>query len=197
MDAPAKAMSLPIRKIPVAFDPDPYTFCRVQNYQQLRGAQKAKSWGVYLWCIEYHEEYLVNYVGKTWDKNGGFWARNRSQLRYWSDGHCECVDVDAFKRGKRIVVPCSPDQLKRELDEIKPLYRVFLTVLEKREILSVENEIAYRLQKNHATSQFLCNKAPYPHDPAVEILPHGTPRIIGVTVPIPQSLQLGTCVGDA
>lgn len=180
----------PICKIPVAFDPEPYTLVPVQRFRQVWSAPERKSSVVYLWCIEYHGDYLVNYVGKTWD-NRGFDYRLWSQLLYWRNDHCDRCDVEAFKGGRRIVVPKSqdPEQLRRELRELEPLYRIFLARIPQEHCLSVENEIAHSLQGNPATSQFLCNKNPYPHDPAVEILPQGNPPIIGLTVPIPQSLQ--------
>ena len=185
-------MGSPIRNIPVVFDPVPYTLVPVHQFREVWSAPERKSPVVYLWCIEYHGDYLVNYVGKTCD-NRGFDYRLWSQLLYWRNDHCDRCDVEAFKGGRRIVVPkdLSPnsDQLIRELRELEPLYRIFLARIPKEHCISVENEIAHRLQKNPGTSQFLCNKSRYPHDPAVEIPFHGNPRIIGLTVLIPQSLQ--------
>jgi hypothetical protein len=178
-----------MQKISVVFGREPYTLIPVPGFRYLRDAPK--SWGVYLWCIDYHGAYLVNYVGKTWDQNG-FWARNRSQLAYWRNGNCQCADIEAFKRGRRKIVPFSQEQLAIELRELEPLYRILLATVEKPDILSVENEVTHRLQSDPATYQFLCNKTPYPYDSTVEILPQLNPRIIGLTVPIPDLLRQET-----
>jgi hypothetical protein len=176
-----------VSKIQVLFDSEPYTFIDVAKHRQIWKAPNRKSSVVYLWCIEYEGDYLVNYVGKTWDKRG-FHIRQRDQLRYWRDGHCDRVDLEAFKKGKRIVVPTlDHDQLDNEVRELEPLYCVFITRLDKEYCISVENEIVYRLQKYEATKQFLCNKNNYSHDPKVEIQANCNPRIIGLTAPIPPS----------
>jgi hypothetical protein len=133
----------------------------------------------------------VNYVGKTCDSRG-FDYRLWPEFKDWRKGNCERVNVDEFKRFRRIVEPISsdPEQLKRERRELEPLYRIFIARIPKEHCRSVENEIVHRLQEYPATSQFLSNKNLYPHDPAVEILPSGNPPIIGLTVPIPESLQI-------
>lgn len=187
-------LNSPISKIPVTFAPEPYTFCAVQGLRQVWGAPERKSWGVYLWCVEYHGAYLVNYVGKTTDRRG-FEGRLWDELRYWRDGcSWKPVDLEAFKLGRRVPLPIAPpNQLRRELEELEPLYRILLAPIpEKLNCPRVESEIVHRLRENEATSQFLCNDRHkrYPHDPAVEILPPANPPIIGLTVPIPQSLQL-------
>jgi hypothetical protein len=183
-------MDWSVHKTHVLFDQEPYTLVDVKGFRQVWSAPERKSPVVYLWCIECQGDYLVNYVGKTWDKRG-FDYRLWSQLLYWRNDHCDRCDVEAFKGGRRIVVPKSqdPDQLKRELRELEPLYRIFLARLPQEHCLRVENEIVYRLQKEQATFQFLCNKNAYPNDPGVEIPSQSNPRIIGLTVPIPQSLQ--------
>jgi len=183
-------MESPVSIIRVAFDPEPYTLVAVQGLRQVWEAPNRKSPVVYLWCIEYGTNYLVNYVGKTWNKRG-FDHRLWSQLLYWRNDHSDRCDIEAFKSGTRIVIPKSqaPEQLRCELQEIEPLYRIFLARLPKEHCISVENEITYRLQKESATSQFLCNRNTYPHNPTVEISPEGNPPFIGLTVPIPQSLQ--------
>jgi hypothetical protein len=183
-------MNSPISKIPVAFDPEPYTFVAVERFRQVWDAPERKSSVVYLWCIKHQGDYLVNYVGKSWD-NRGFEYRLWPELRDWRKGRCVRVDVEAFKRGRRIEVPASPDpeQLKHELREIESLYRILLARIPEKDCCRVENQVVHRLQEDPATSQFLCNKNLYPHDPAVEILSQGNPRIVGLTAPIPQSLR--------
>ncbi len=179
--------------IRVTFNPEPYTFRPVQNLRQIWSVPDRKLCGVYLWCIEYHGYYLVNYVGKTSGQRG-FEGRLWDELRFWRDG-CKWkpVDLEAFKAGKRILLPMAPPNgLKRELEELEPLYRILLAPLPRAsDCPRVENEIVFRLCADDATSQFLCNDKPkkYPHDPAVEVIAKEEPKIIGLTVPIPQSLR--------
>jgi hypothetical protein len=183
----------PVSTIRVTFHSEPYTFRPVQNFQQIWNVPDRKLFGVYLWCIEHHGHYLVNYIGKTSDQRG-FEGRLWDELLYWRNG-CKWVPVDleAFKAGKRIVLPVvPPNGVKRELEELEPIYRILLIPLVRpSDCPRVENEIVFRLHADGATSQFLCNCNPerYPHDPAVEIVVKEEPKIIGLTVPIPQSLR--------
>jgi hypothetical protein len=186
----ADSPSLAIR---VSFSPEPFTFRPVQHLQQIWNVPDRKLCGVYLWCIEYHGCYLVNYVGKTADQRG-FEGRLWDELRFWRDG-CKWkpVDLEAFKVGRRTLLRVAPPNgLQRELEELEPLYRILLASLARAaDCPRVENEIVFRLHADEATSQFLCNDKPerYPHDPAVEIIAAEEPKIIGLTVPIPQSLR--------
>ncbi len=168
------------------------------NLRQVWHAPERKSWGVYLWCIEYHGEYLVNYVGKT-TSSGGFENRLWTELRDWRNGrYWTPVDLEAFKNGKRILLPNPPPNhrqivLDLHLKEIEPLCRILLApIREKSNCRRVENEIVHRLRAHGAAFQFLSNldkHTKYPHDPAVEIPSPGNPPIIGLTAPIPQSLR--------
>jgi hypothetical protein len=197
MQAVIEPINSSSRKISVVFALKPYTLCPVRGFQQVWEAFARYSCGVYMWCIEYESSYLVNYVGKTTSK-GGFESRLWTELRDWKNGlYPETVDVDAFKRGRRIVLS-SPDprQVRRQFPDLEQLIRILLAPIpETSDCCPAENEIVYRLRKNEATFQFLSNGdrfTKYPHDPTVEIVPANNPRIIGLTVPVPQSLLRNT-----
>jgi hypothetical protein len=136
-------MSLSTRQICITFAPCPYTFCKIEKLQQVWDAPELKDCGIYLWCIEYQGAYLVYYVGKTTGKRG-FEGRLWTELRDWRGGRCWIpVDLEAFKIGKRIVMPhISPNQLKNQLEALEPLYRIILApILEKSDCLKVETPL--------------------------------------------------------
>jgi hypothetical protein len=173
----------------VEFDVEPYTFVSVPHFCEVWNAPMRKSPVVYLWCIEYERNYLVDYVGKTSDSRG-FDYRLWPELCSWRNGECPRVNVEEFKRGRRVeIASCDQDQLTHELRELEPLYRILIARMSEQYCRRVENEIAHRLQRNPATCQFLCNKNSYPNDPAMQIPPSRNPRIIGITVPVPESLD--------
>jgi hypothetical protein len=154
------------------------------------------SCGVYLWCIEFGGAYLVNYVGKADGQYGtqGRLTAERNDFRNWerlwnTPKHCwEPVDIDEFKRG-RMMRTTDLEQIRRQVLELEPRFRIVVsTALAKAHCRRAENEIVYRLRQNDFTSQFLYNGSGYPHDGEVEIATAQSPRIIGLTAPVPLSL---------
>jgi hypothetical protein len=175
----------------IAFIQEPYTLCPVTTFREVWNAPECRSCGVYLWCIEYEGAYLVNYVGKTSDQ-GGFYSRLRTEWNDWQKGrYWEPVELEPFMQGRRTVTS-DPVQRKRQVPELRSLFRIFLAPLSgDRTCRSAENEIVHRLRNSEITFQFLCNgdkDRKYPHEPAVEIDTLGAPPLIGLTSPIPKSL---------
>lgn len=84
--------------------------------------------GVYLWTIEHHGSYLINYVGKVFsqDVNRTFTVRFREEL---ADERHEGlkVDVDLFFQGRREKAPRHHDRL----EEVQRAYRVFVAPLSR------------------------------------------------------------------
>ena len=178
----------------VTFFDAPTTFVEVPGYQTVweMPVSRRQAIGVYLWCIDYEGAWLVNYVGKT-SARGGFESRLWTELSDWRAGrYCTPVDVAAFARGRRVVVPQYPDFVTEQVAALCPLYRLLLAPLKSdRECIQVESTIVDVLRRTPATYQFLGNadKARKYRSALTPIVRfNNPPAVIGITAPIPQSL---------
>src|SRR4051812_46849022 len=90
--------------IGVNFLPSSVTFETVPGFSTAWTIPERRLNGVYLWCIEYEDAFLVNYVGKTFSKSG-FEGRLWTEFKDWQAGlYCKPVDIAAFKQGKRVIL---------------------------------------------------------------------------------------------
>jgi hypothetical protein len=174
----------------VEFWATPFTFVEVPGLVQLWHAPERLHKGVYLWCIELNGAYLVNYVGKTTDR-GGFETRLNTEIRNCRRGRdTKKVDLEAFKRGKRIVLESSPPgHLERQNNELEPAYRIFLVPIESdADCRQVESTIVKALKQNPVTEQFLANGKGYRPKVFPKVLFAELPKIIGLNCPVPPEL---------
>jgi hypothetical protein len=174
--------------------PTPYTLAPLSGMIQVWKAPEASKKGVYLWCLEYKDAFLVNYVGQTSCREGFAGRLYKEDMDYQMGYYIDTVHVEDWKRGVRRVIShgITPARLKIEMSDIRPLIRIFLLPLEgdASEIRSVESTLVNRLRPCHATFQFLANgdkQRAYRTSIDVEFN-KDCPRLIGLTAPIPQSL---------
>ena len=180
--------------IPLTFGPAPYTFVPVAGFSELWQAPLRASRGVYLWCFEFEGALLVNYVGKA-GGSGGFETRLRTEHRDWERGfHNAVVDIDLLKRGvyRAFQTSMTPEHLRDQLRELRPLYRLILIPLQTdAECRGVEAGLVQLMRKDADVFQFLANKDKSRgyKKPCSLAFPSDAPSLIGMTAAIPRSLR--------
>lgn len=173
----------------VPFDPNAYTFVPVEGYKTYSDAPCCAQSGVYLWCIECEGEFVANYVGMTTGA-GGMRARLRTEHNDWVRGRhrSTTVDVDAFKRCRRVVLPDpNPEMFARATKELEPLWRILVAPLPSNHCKPVESALVNLLRGHPATMAFLGNRDKdrgYRQRPALAFQ-LDAPPIVGITVAVP------------
>lgn len=175
----------------------PYTLC-AQAHSGLvdfRSAAERDARGVYLWCIEYGDAYLVNYVGRTHgNSRRSFQIRIGEELKIWFRPEDKRIDRDLFRIGIRTALPdeCNTSAcLAKEKEELTALYRIFMVPLETQdEAKTVEGSLLRTLYDEGATRQFLCSHKDKARLPTPLEYGPESPALIGLNgVPVPDSLR--------
>ena len=191
-------VAIPMGDFDLCCLPQPYTFVPVRGFQELWYAPERERQGVYLWTVEYENGFLINYVGKTAGKKPGsrnFGLRLCEEFCYWKLGHDKPVDIEAFKRRRRVQLKRRPvGHTEREIAELAPMYRIWLIPLEQdTDCCQVEDTLVDTLRRsqNRDAFQFLGNgdkKTKYHPRPFPVVRPTVFPPLIGWSTPVPASL---------
>jgi hypothetical protein len=149
--------------------------------------------GVYLHCIEYEGAWLVNYPGKASGQTG-LCGRLCTEWKDWTHGeYFTALSVPDFPLGLRIVMDRYPNDIRDQIEHLAPIMRILIAELRNdEECQQVENTVVNTLRQDLATFQFLANKDKktkyHPaRQPVVRFA--NSPKIIGLTAPVPLSLS--------
>ena len=175
-------------QLEVRFLPEPFSFVPVTGLTPIWEAPERGERGVYLWCVEHGDAFLVRYVGATLGADAGDGGETRvdTELTGWRRGRPNvAISLDAMLRGTRVHMPRAKDADEDlEVRALEPKYRILLAPLASDEAChQAERAIVATLRRHPFTAEALGQPAEDVEAP-VSLRFVEAPAIIGLTAAV-------------